>query len=526
MAQKVLSSPVIYGPNGQPLLNGTTLQNVQIRDASGNLIVDTSQTNPPVSLGNNLNYGNNHLVGGSGYIDGNGNWHANTGLPSGSSWNVFDTNGNDVLSVAVDGSKNVIAGGGTIVQGVLTPNGGIAGALGGTGANSGNPIGWNLLPNSSWRLGSAFWSGIGSNGFAIQFGGYGEGGYLYNGSSNSGTSDVWVSSVNIPMNPGVPLVLSANLFASGVSAGGIGVDLAAYNSSGTLLGSVRIAAPNGANWQRYSATYTTPANTAYVVVQPKMFAGTTNTSSAWRRIKLEVGSIATPYTAEADLWPFLAANYNGLPWEIPSAIASTGDVGLPTGDYAKFSFYWLRTGVPSSSLPSGAVGLFFDSSANKAHLANSGLLVDAAVQANGGLSANGSFEMEVATILPIVGPGTAAVQSWLSTTSTTPVTVNGTWSNAVVSVGHVMSTASYILEVLLGSSSTTATAYATLWDINNGAVVSGTAASVTPAATGTPYLARSGPLTLTAGHNYTVALYSSTTAATAYVYGARLVAVI
>lgn len=172
-------------------------------------------------------------------------------------------------------------------------NGNVVSALPVT--NGYNP---NILFNPTFNLGSSGWSGIGINGFSVVFGNAGGGSYLWNPTSASGFN---VNSGKIPIIPSTTLTLSGEMFATGVTAGNIQLQVNAYDSSDVFLGQGYIGATNGTGWTKYSTQFTTPANTSYVRIFCYMSSGITNTGAGWRKIKLEAGSIATTFSDDNTL---------------------------------------------------------------------------------------------------------------------------------------------------------------------------------------------------------------------------------
>jgi len=134
------------------------------------------------------------------------------------------------------------------------------------------------------------------------------------------------------------------------------------------------------------------------------------------------------------------------------------------------------------------------------------IVTTATINAEGGLKANGQMEYEVATL----------------NLNTSSLNAAFTLYGQQVLVGHVMGTATYYLEVGLSSGLTTVTAYAQLYDVTVGAAVGN---SLVSSSAGGLQVLRSGTLALTAGHVYSVGAYA-TTAGEAYLYEARIVAVI
>lgn len=161
-------------------------------------------------------------------------------------------------------------------------------------SNGQNP---NLLFNPSFRLGSTGWSGIGSNGFASQFGIGGEGSILQNATSTTSSSVQVDNHLNyIPASASTQFTISGEMYASGVTAGSIGLQWYAYDTNKAPISGGSVSATNGQGWTKYSLTFTTPANTVYLQIACLISANTTNTNAGWRKIKVEAGSFATTFS--------------------------------------------------------------------------------------------------------------------------------------------------------------------------------------------------------------------------------------
>jgi hypothetical protein len=157
-------------------------------------------------------------------------------------------------------------------------------------SNGQNP---NLLFNPSFNLGASGWSGISANGFGISFSQSGEGSILSNGIS-AGGSGVQVDSTFIPSASGITYTISCEMFTGGVSAGGIQLQIFAYNGSTPISGTA-VVSTNGQGWKRYNIKFTMPAGTTRFRVSPLILPNTTNTNAAWRKIKVESGSVSTTF---------------------------------------------------------------------------------------------------------------------------------------------------------------------------------------------------------------------------------------
>ncbi|MEX3691894.1 hypothetical protein AB3X91_09130 [Paraburkholderia sp. BR14263] len=189
----------------------------------------------------------------------------------------------------------------------------------------------NMLFNCSAEFGNAGWT---PGNFSAVTGAAGEGTYWSNTSALAATAQD--TSSQFAVSAAVPLTISLDVYASGVTAGRAYAYVEAFTSAGVSLGAVCAAyATIGAGWKRYAATGTTPANTSYCVVH-RVVDSTPAVSAAgvgFRRIKVEGASQQSLYSMEASLAAFgatLAANsYQKLPsgWIIQKGVA-----GLTTGN--------------------------------------------------------------------------------------------------------------------------------------------------------------------------------------------------
>lgn len=196
-------------------------------------------------------------------------------------------------------------------QGLFTPNGGIAGALGASGLGGwGRPMNRNLLWNSTARYGGAGWDDqtggiiapVPSNTFT-QFGA-GSGWMVASAFTDISQSQQYVSTSHIPAGPGGVYTISGGIYAGGVTAGGVYLILQAYTSSGSWIENMATILPaNGAPFQRYAASGTTPANTGYLAVIMVINGGSTIgvAGAYWSEIQVEIGPVASPYDCSGDL---------------------------------------------------------------------------------------------------------------------------------------------------------------------------------------------------------------------------------
>lgn len=168
----------------------------------------------------------------------------------------------------------------------------------------------NLVPGG-FENNMLGWTALGPSSGAWAQGSWDNGRSASNTAPWSGQNWATLQSANIGTGAGVTFTATADC-EIGVSAGS-GViaylEFAWYNSSGTLLsqssGPSRPAPCNfdstGASRNTLKLTATSPANTAYVRCSLVIYApsGATVSSMHWRQVKMEKGSIATPFSGEA-----------------------------------------------------------------------------------------------------------------------------------------------------------------------------------------------------------------------------------
>jgi len=187
----------------------------------------------------------------------------------------------------------------------------------------------NLLVNGSAEFGSLAWSLPTQAGYTT--GTFGEGTYFTIGSAVNGT---YVAiSADYAVVPGVALTLQAEIFASGLTAGALVMDLEFLDASHTIIatGQANTLVTADQNWTFMSASATTPANTAYWHARFYMQAATL-TTGAIRKIKVSGGTAASPYSREAD-FPLLNSGPRtvaGLPAGITGQRAFATDANAPT----------------------------------------------------------------------------------------------------------------------------------------------------------------------------------------------------
>ncbi|WP_155630159.1 hypothetical protein [Burkholderia cepacia] len=218
-------------------------------------------------------------------------------------WATYIADGGTWWHVAERGRMlwDETVGGNLTVGGALTVAGGVAGDLAARGklVGTNSP---NLLLNGSAEIGVV--GGWGPYGFVEAYtGGTAEGTYFSNKAAISTSSFVGSSPIAIGAN--VPLTLSGEIHAGGVTAGTVWFRMVYLNASGGVIGtSPNITTTNGYGWSYKSDSRTTPAGTASVYVQlgvegspPAVVVG----GVSWRRLKLEYGSAPSLYSQEATI---------------------------------------------------------------------------------------------------------------------------------------------------------------------------------------------------------------------------------
>ena len=180
---------------------------------------------------------------------------------------------------------------------------------------SSNP---NVLPNGGFENQLKGWTGSGSTGaptsgwFQANNGSWGF--YAANNTAWTGSSTLQFSTLNSDLisgiDAGATFTVAADADIRANSAGAEAwVQIIWVTSSGTVYSdgphrSVETGFgfdPSGASRVTFKATYAAPANVTNMRVSLVVSAppGVTVTGTAWRQVKLERGSLATPYSGEA-----------------------------------------------------------------------------------------------------------------------------------------------------------------------------------------------------------------------------------
>ncbi|MEX3908594.1 hypothetical protein AB4Y33_34925, partial [Paraburkholderia sp. BR14319] len=189
----------------------------------------------------------------------------------------------------------------------------------------------NMLFNGSAEYGNAGWT---PGNFSAVAGLAGEGTYWTNTAALAATAQD--TSGQVAVGAGVPLTLSLDIYAAGVTAGRAYAYIEAFSSAGVSLGSVCAAyGTAGSGWKRYSASGTTPANTAFCVLHRLVDTAPVVSAAGvgFRRIKVEGATQQSLYSMEASLAAFGATLATNSYQKLPSGwIIQKGVAGLATGN--------------------------------------------------------------------------------------------------------------------------------------------------------------------------------------------------
>lgn len=363
---------------------------------------------------------------------------------------------------------------GWTLDGPLTPNGGIVGAIASGSMYNQDPWRPNLCVEPGFGCGGAYWSA--GNGNAWSFvAGDGVLGMTQppSGAAIPANTQWWIYGQRFPAVAGEYYCVSA-LGAFGLSAGSASIIavLAFLDGAGALLsGPGTSAFPTSGAWSREFVVAQAPANTAYARVELVVTAGASGAtlSGGWFALpKLErvesASSLPSPWTCDLPIAPSIAPN---IP--IPGLHAAQADSLGGTLEVEVLRFWGQQQ---NSSLSNAAV-------------------VGSQYNAAGSI------------LLPYYSQ----------------------------ELGLVDAFATYILEARIGVNSSGETAYLAIWDTTTGAVVATSQISSTfvynsTGTEGSLQLVRSGAITgLTAGHKYKCTLWGTTSGSfNSYCDFARLVA--
>jgi hypothetical protein len=174
----------------------------------------------------------------------------------------------------------------------------------------------NLVPDSAMQFPNPYWPL--AAGMSIGYGGgFGTGNTLV---MNCTTPTTIAQPVSFPVNPGLPITLSANISASNMTAGYalIGLD---WSGRGGTVYELDVAARAAAG--RYSKTFTVPAGVSVMNIYYGQWASSGNPAGTAyiNQIQVEMGSAMTAYRANA-LDALTAGLQHGLQVQEPGGILS------------------------------------------------------------------------------------------------------------------------------------------------------------------------------------------------------------
>jgi len=226
----------------------------------------------------------------------------------------------------------------------------------------------NLLFNSSAEFGVAGWTASGSWYSGPNNGPNDAAFWAFN--TNNATGTLTSSTIPFPSGANVPITVSGMVFNS-TGGGNATVTVNALNSSGTVISAVAtLSLAPGNFWTYLTATGTTPSGTSSLQVVLTAPGASSSTNIAFSRLKVEVGSVATPYSQEADTnWTqWGSAVVNALLQSgatIPSGQTLTNDGTISGGTVnpaeGTVSGLWTANGI---SIPgqgaSGFGGVYFN----------------------------------------------------------------------------------------------------------------------------------------------------------------------
>ncbi|GEC88784.1 hypothetical protein [Brevibacillus brevis] len=159
----------------------------------------------------------------------------------------------------------------------------------------------NALFNSSAALDLIGWKDVTNHGnFFAGEGGYGEVNF-FGHYSNTSTLYESLDSTPIRLAPTAQTTLSGEVYTVGLIGANALVELHYMDSNLNTLKQEQVLIPSGKHWEFFSITSIAPVNTVYCKVRLALPPNSTNTNTAWRKLKLENGSRATPYDNSADI---------------------------------------------------------------------------------------------------------------------------------------------------------------------------------------------------------------------------------
>jgi hypothetical protein len=156
----------------------------------------------------------------------------------------------------------------------------------------------NLLTNPNGFMGTQYWPGvISGHGLNPGFLGFAA---TQGWSGTPGLTDQGLSHIAITgITPGLAFTLSCDLCTTLITGGQVQAYMSFQNDSGTELLRSTATAVNGTGFAKYSVTGTAPAGTTrlFAVMRAQNLVG--SGIPFWRNIKIEVGSVATPFNDQA-----------------------------------------------------------------------------------------------------------------------------------------------------------------------------------------------------------------------------------
>jgi hypothetical protein len=189
----------------------------------------------------------------------------------------------------------------------------------------------NLLANGSAEFGSLDWSFPPQAGYTTGYGG--EGTFFTLSSAVTGTYIAF--SADYAVGGDLLLTLQAEIFAGGLTAGQLRVDLEFLDSTHTIIATVQalLVVSADQDWTFMSNSATTPVGTAYWHARFYTQSATL-ANGGIRKIKVSSGTAASPYSREAD-FPAIQANLaaiNGSAVQVFNvATAVTNNEAVPYG---------------------------------------------------------------------------------------------------------------------------------------------------------------------------------------------------
>lgn len=294
--------------------DGTTYARLPSANTTGTgtarrALIDFTQSHTNKSLANVDSAANTKLGGIATGATKGATWGTDVGSIPANLSSLVGTEGinNSLLSIHQSGTSFTLLGGG---GGSAINMNGLAGSTYLFAKDTRNPEqvftpAPNLLYNGSFRLSSRSGSPLGwtlGSGWSLVSSGGTEGSFIRiaSGGTSAATSDPF------PCYGGQTYTLQGEMFAQGMSAGGIYLDIQWFKdaagtvptTAGASDGGPDVGAVNGAGWAPYSNQLVSPSDAVSGRVRA-FIAGATNTNAAVRRVKVAGYSALTPFSDEA-----------------------------------------------------------------------------------------------------------------------------------------------------------------------------------------------------------------------------------